>query len=147
MKTKYNSMSFSAEDIENGLLDKLLKYFIEYNEKSNEVFMDVHMWTDGTTTVVDWFEHYYDDCCGDEKFEFVDDQHVVMRALELPDESTIYLFDEECDEYLNNWLKEHPTYKKNMYGRWYDEREQIEFEEQIAAENANKAKKQKEDDN
>ena len=52
-----------------------------------------------------------------------------------PDNHYEYCFsEEEYKERLEDWLKEHPTYKQNQYGHWYDEREYDELKESLKKE-------------
>lgn len=130
LENTYNQQSFSREQIEMGLHLDLIHYLISYNinRDNHENYYDIHITTDGESTMVEWttieFDNHGD--CG--KFEFVNYDEVVLKERYLPDNSTVFVRDEEeYQEQLDEFLKENPTYKQNEWGRWYDSRQVVNF--------------------
>lgn len=70
MKTEYNSQSFTPKEVAKGLHLKLLNVLLELNAEFENRYNDIHIWTDGYCTIIDWTEAYYDDA-GEGRFEFV----------------------------------------------------------------------------
>lgn len=122
----YNEKAFTPEDVEQGLMNDLLNYLLDYNTKSKEYFYDIHITSDGYCTIVQWTDISYNSDGDESKFDFVDYDEVVMKELILPDNSIIYVHRGEQDEALKEWLEDNPSYKQDEYGRWYNEDEVVE---------------------
>ena len=120
-----NSVTFTPEEVEKGFLQDLLKYLTDHNEKSNDYYYEIHVTSDGYCSIVEFVRVPYDDSLGGfGKFEYIDEDHVVVKEVILPDNSTVFAYNEEHEkELLDEFLEENPWYKKNEWGRWYDERE------------------------
>ena len=112
----YNSMAFTPEDVELGLHYDLLNCLLLYNAKAKDKYNDIHITSDGYCTIVEWSNIPYSGEWGG-KFEFVDEDENVMKELQLPDDTYEYVEKEYEDEYLNEWLKDNPEYKKDSFGR------------------------------
>ena len=114
-----NSQSFTPKEVEKGLHLKLIKTLLEINVDKENYFNQIMIDTDGYCTIVNWVEKDYDDCS--ERFELLGDDDVIMKEVLFPDNHTECLFKEDIAQALDDWLKEHPSYKQNAYGIWYDE--------------------------
>ena len=116
--------------------ENLQTFLVKQDAKSNEVkersstggYTNINITNDSYCVIVQWCEVFFND--DSPKFEFVNEGETVATVLELPDNSTMLCWDEDdAKEYLDEFLKEHPYYKKNEYGHWYNENEQKEWEE------------------
>lgn len=118
MKTEYNTMSFSREAMKEGLHLELITYLVNYHLNNDDYFNDVHITTDGETLIVEWEQVPYDHSFGG-SFQYIEEDCLVMRDVELPDGSSAFIFqDEDPKEYIQSWLKEHPGWKRTAYNRW-----------------------------
>ena len=128
---KFNEKAYSEAEVKAGMVGDLVDFLLKQDKQSDELepdraskmkFTNINITSDGDMVVVQYRDAYRDD--DDCQFRFVDyDQHVA-KILYLPDNSTILCWDEDdAKEALDDFLKEHPYYKQNRYGRWYDERE------------------------
>ena len=118
MAENYNSMAFTPEEVEKGQHLKLLKTLFELNaDKEDASYNDIHIWTDGYCTIIDWVDYNPDFGMG--KFEFVPGDGVIMLERTFPDNHTELCYDEEeFNERLKDWLKENPGWEKTSYGTW-----------------------------
>lgn len=124
-----NSMFFDASSVEKGSHLELVKYLIGLSyEEDSPLYCDIRIVPEdmGAVTVqwaqVPWGHEY-----GGE-FRYIDSDagQVVMFEQELPDGSITPVYSEaEGEELLQEWLKEHPQWKRNSFGRWFDETEII----------------------
>lgn len=123
MDREYNSQAFTPEQVENGELKDLIDYLLNFNKKSEKSFMDIHITSDSYCIIVEWSEVHYDfqHECG--RFQFVDGDEEVYKEVILPDNSSMFVPRGEAENVLSEWLAEHPTWKKDFWGRWYDESE------------------------
>lgn len=118
----YNSQAFTPEEVKKGLHLDLIKYLIDYNMKSKDFFNEIHITNDGFCTIVNWLHDSYTEKV--EEFRYISYDEEVMIRVELPDKSYQYVFTkEEAKETLDDWLKEHPSWKQNEYGNWYNTEE------------------------
>ena len=117
-----NSKAFTPEEIEKGLDKDLLNYLLDYNSKSSEHYYDIHICSDGFCTIVEWNDISYNpEMVNTGEFKLIDDEHVIAYEGIFPDNHIELCYNEDdYNERLNDWLKEHPTYRKNTFGRWYD---------------------------
>ena len=134
----YNEKAFTPEEAKAGMVGEFVDFLVKQDAKSNEVkershtggYTNINIINDSYCVIVQWCDVFFND--DSPKFEFVNEGETVATVLELPDNSTILCWDEDdAQEYLDEFLKEHPYYKKNKYGHWYDENEQKEWEEWI----------------
>ena len=121
---KVNSQSFTPKEVEKGLHLKLINTLLEINQEKENFYNQIMIDTDGYCLIVNWVERSYN---GDfnTRFELLEDDDVVMKEVHFPDNHYDYLFPEEVEQALNDWHNEHPNYKQNQYGIWYNEDEQI----------------------
>lgn len=118
MRKEYNSQSFTPEEVEQGLHLKLLNVLLELNNAFKKRYNDIHIWTDGYCTIIDWAESYYDDV-GEGRFEFVEGDEVIMVEKLFPD-GHIELCEDEEDyiNKLNSWRKKHKNWTLLADGTW-----------------------------
>lgn len=120
LEKRYNSMAFTPEEVKKGKPTELVNFLLSCGDDAS--FEEIHITTDGYCTIVEWMSNYYDEHI--QYFPFVDEDHDIVKIVEYPDNSTSYARDdEEAKEMLDEWLKDHPTYKQNEFGGWYDERD------------------------
>lgn len=141
MKREYNSQAFTPEEIKAGLLQDLLNYLLSYNQKCKSGYYDIHIWSDGYCTIVDWIDINFEFRGEEGEFEFVPSNGQVMLEYSFPDNHYEQFYnEEEYQERLQEWLKENPGWEKTEYGTWYNriENEKIrkyltgEVEEEIS---------------
>lgn len=114
----FNSMSFSPEDMKAGLHKELIDYLVNYHLNQDDRFNDIHLTTDGFCLIVEWEQVPYDHSYGG-SFRYVDEDSDVMRRVDLPDGSWEYIYeDDDPNQYLHDWLVEHPGWTKDDYGHW-----------------------------
>lgn len=119
-----NTKAFIPEEVEQGLHLDLIKHLLDYNSKSKEYYYDIHITTDGYCTIVEWVDRDHEGNFN-EGFKHVGEDQRVMTECKLPDNSIIMCYDEEdVNETLEEWLNEHPKWKKDFYGIWYEEDEE-----------------------
>lgn len=121
MNTPYNSQAFTPEEVEQGLLQDLLNYLLDYNKKCESGYYDIHITSDSYCTIVEWVDVHYELQYEEGKFEFVDAGDEVYTEVILPDNSTVYVSKCEAESTLSDWLKEHPGWFKDSWGRWREE--------------------------
>lgn len=111
MKTEYNTQAFVPEEVEQGLFNKLIEYFLFYNKTSQEHYIDFHVTTDGYCTIVDWIEVPYNHEWGG-SFEYVQVDEYVMHDLELPDGTYMRSTNEiEDKEIIDDFIANNPDYE------------------------------------
>ena len=125
-----NRKAFVPEEVKKGLLKDLLDYLLNYNLKSKDYYNEIHITTDGYCTIVEWEDVPYDKGWGG-TFQYIDESHVVMKEVMFPDNHSEYLFDEEEQEAIDEWLKENPGWKQNEFGIWYNEVECQQLKEEL----------------
>ena len=121
MAENYNSMAFTPEEVEKGQHLKLLKTLFELNaDKEDASYNDIHIWTDGYCTIIDWVDYSRE--FGGGKFEFVPSDGVIMYERTFPDNHTEYCWDEDdYQERLKEFLDKNPGWIKTSYGTWTNE--------------------------
>ena len=119
MSKDYNSQAFTPEEVKKGLHLDLIKYLLDYNQKADGYFNDIHIDTDGYCVIIEWVTESYKEACS--SFEFVGCDEEVLKLVHFPDNSYGYASDEdEANDMLLLWLHENPGWEKNEYGRWYN---------------------------
>ena len=122
MDKKYNSMTFSTENMEEGIHKELIDYLVNYHLNEDDHFNDIHITTDGECLVVEWVQVPYDRTYGG-SFQYCDEDSYVVTEVIFPDNSSELVEPERKEEVFNEWLTEHPTWKKNQWGFWFNEEE------------------------
>lgn len=130
----YNSMAFTPEEVEKGLHLKLLKTLLELTaDKGDNSYNDIHIWSDGYCTIIDWVD--YNPEFGMGRFEFVPSDGYIMREFRFPDNHyEMFETDEEFNEALKEWLKDNPGWVMNQWGCWTNEIENEKWRESWTAE-------------
>lgn len=125
-----NSKAFTPEEVKKNLHLDLINYLLSYNQKSKNYYYDIHITTDGYCLIVEWenipYNHEYGGA-----FKYIDEDHIVLKQVIFPDNHTEYLFDDEEDEMLKEWLEKNPGWKQNNYGHWYNEQEISKIKEEL----------------
>lgn len=129
---EYNSQSFTPEEVEQGLLQDLLNYLLDYNKKCKSGYYDIHITSDGYCTIVEWVDISYNFNGEEGKFEFVPANGQVMLEYSFPDNHYEQFYsEEEYQERLQEWLKENPGWVKTYYGTWTNEIENEEYRKML----------------
>ena len=120
MKRNYNAQAFTPEEVEQGLLQDLLNYLLDYNKKNQTGYYDIHITSDGHCTIVEWTDVNYNNQYGyDPRFEFVDYNQQVMTELPLPDGCYRWIEQRYIQDEVEDAEKEFPDYKYNWaLGSW-----------------------------
>ena len=119
----FNEETFTPEEVEKGLHIELINTLLKLDQMSEDhgsAFRDIHICSDGYCTIVQWCLNNKD--YGTGSFEYVSGDQVIMQEIVLPDDSYQYAHDdEEANEILNNWLSEHPNWKRAQFGGRYED--------------------------
>ena len=132
MNREYNSQAFTPEEVEQGLLNDLLNYLLEYNKKCESGYYDIHITSDGYCTIVEWKDVNYKFEGEEGKFEFVPYNGQVMLEYSFPDNHYEQFYsEEEYQERLKEWLEENPGWVKTPYGTWTNTIENEKYRKQL----------------
>ena len=112
-----NRQVFRKKEIDKGCLNKLLNVLIELNHTLEDDYNEIHIYQDDFITVVEWEQVPFNGEYGG-KFEYIDEEHLVLKEVRFPDNHIEWLKDGEEEEALKDFLKEHPEYTKDEYGFW-----------------------------
>ena len=124
MSKEYNSQAFTPEEVKKGLHLDLIKYLLDYNQKAEGYFNDIHIDTDGYCVIVEWVTESYKEACS--SFEFVGCDEEVLTLVRFPDNSYGYASDEdEANDMFQLWLHENPGWEKSSHGGWLNKNEDI----------------------
>ena len=77
MSKEYNSQAFTPEEVKKGLHLDLIKYLLDYNQKAEGYFNDIHIDTDGYCVIIEWVTESYKEACS--SFEFVGYDEEVLK--------------------------------------------------------------------
>ena len=125
---RYNEIVLKPEEVNNGLLTKWINFLTETSKELANSYYDIHITSDGYCTMIQFNDVSFDPTQESGKFEFVDYDEQVMKEVEMPDGTCQYIFrEEDSEEVIKEFLKEHPNYYKNQFGRWVNKDEEIEF--------------------
>jgi len=115
----FNEKAFTPEEVELGLHLDLINHLLDYNKKATDYFYDIHITSDGYCTIVEWVDKSFNGDYDEQGFRHLNYDEVIMKEVRFPDNHIEYLFADEADEKLNEWIKENPDYKQNIFGIWY----------------------------
>ena len=116
-----NSLVFSKEEQEKGLLNDFINILLKINRESFDHHIEFLIRQEEDLVIVEWSQINYscEDCYS--HFKLVEPDQVVMLEYRFPDNHIEYVFDEEeGKELLEQWLKENPGWEKSSYGVWYN---------------------------
>ena len=116
-----NSMYFSKEAVENGELQKLLNYLMQYSYSENDSddmkkYCDIHIKpADCEAFIVEWSQEPWSNKFGDRGgFKYIECDQYIMREYQFPDKHYDYFeSDEEFEEALSVWLEANPGWHKH----------------------------------
>lgn len=108
MKTIYNSQAFVPEEVEKGLHLKLVNFLLEQSQDMNGAYNDIHIWSDGYCTIVDWISVSFDDVLCEGKFNFVNEDEFIMKEIKFPDGEREIIHPYEEEDRMREWFKENP---------------------------------------
>lgn len=126
----YNSEAFVPEEVKAGMVEELVSFLLKQDRKAQDVNFkagnkhfsckDIHITSDGYCTIVEWCDK--DDVIG-ECFEFVGEGEQVMQWLTMPDNTSILCEKSKAaeDEVWNEWKAEHPKWKQDWAGEWFED--------------------------
>lgn len=114
-----NCKAFIPEEVEAGLHLDLLNYLLTYNSKSQDYYYDIHCYTDGYCTIIEWVDRSYTKDIDYGQFTFVDCDHHILKEVVFPDNHIEYLEDDDEPTAIEEWLKENPGWELNSFGHWY----------------------------
>jgi hypothetical protein len=114
-------MYFSKEDVEAGLMTKLIEYLCNYSyqcwSRDFALYNDIHIKPDDCDAfVVEWEQRPWSGEYGGH-FEFVGEEQVVCNEVEFPDKHFEYT-PEDPDESIKEWLVDNPGWYKDECGHW-----------------------------
>ena len=118
MERRYNEEVFTPEDVEDGLMDDLIKYLKIHNEKSDRAYYDIHITSDGYCNIVQWVSVPYNDEHYNGEFVYIDEDQVIMTEFRYPDNSFEYIVPGTEDEVMKEWSENNPDWYKNDRGIW-----------------------------
>lgn len=122
-----NSQYFSKEQVDSGEFQQLLSFLMSESYGSGNHYNDIHIYpADCGAFIVEWVQLPWSHEYGGKGFQYVDEDQVVMLDRQFPDNHSELCYDEDdYKERLEEFLRGHPYYKQNEFGRWYIEEEVI----------------------
>lgn len=122
MDRVYNEMIFDVQETngkENAF--KFIQNLIEMNANpDSRLYNDIHINQEENSIIVEWVQVPYSGEWGG-TFQFVDEDQKIVTEKILPDNSIVYVENEnEYKEYLLEFLKNNPQWKMNVLGKWYE---------------------------
>ncbi len=115
-------MYFNSKEIENGLFNDFLNSLIQYNQKSDDYYLDIHIKAEDNSLIIEWIQNPYN--WESSKFVEINEDEYVMKEVRLPDGHYEYVRDEEEEKELwDSWIKDHPNWEKNQWGIWREKQE------------------------
>lgn len=120
---EYNSVYFSKEQVSAGELTEFLNILLKQSYGKSKHFNDIHIIpADCDSFIIEWISVPWDHSYGG-KFAYLNDDEVIMKQLNFPDNTYQYVFTEDEEEIWQDWLKNHPEYHKTSYGTWTNDLE------------------------
>lgn len=126
-----NTMTFdSADKKQYEQAMKWITLLLDYNKESRDDYNEIHIYQEETLIIIEWNQVPYSRDWGG-RFEYVDEDHVVMKQVCFPDRHYETLFDDEEEGRLKEWLEENPGWVKNSWGLWTNEIENERLREEF----------------
>ena len=119
-----NRQYFSKKQIENDELKDFIHLLIKHSWGKSEEYNDIHIQPDDFGVTVEWTQAPWSREWGGH-WQYINDDEVVMKYYEFPDESTgLFNSKEEYEDALKEWLEEHKDeqWEINSFGRWYSKK-------------------------
>ena len=125
MKRDYNTIYFTREHIEAGILNDFLLFMYKYSINSS-IYADIHIkQIDFGELEVEWVYTSKDESWGG-SFEYVGEDQIVLNRVIFPDNHYEYLTNREAEFAVEDWAKEN-NYIKNNFGQWEKKEENIDI--------------------
>lgn len=116
-----NSLVFSKEEQEKGLLNDFINILLKINRESFDHHIEFLIRQEEDLVIVEWSQISYNSEGDYSHFKLVGPDQVVMLEYRFPDNHFEYVFDEEDGkERLKEWLEENPGWEKSLNGVWYN---------------------------
>ena len=114
---KCNSMYFLDLD----KATEFVKMLNTFSIQDDLFYNDIHIYEEESAIIVEWEQIPHDKSYGGE-FKFVDEDEVVALEKPFPDgHYELFFSEEQYKEYFDGWLKEHPEWKQDKSGNWYED--------------------------
>lgn len=93
--------------------DNFIKFMLDYNQDlDNEDYFEIHIYQEETGIIVEFDKVPFSWEWGG-RFKYMDEDEEVGINLCLPDNSYVFVRKYEAEDYLNDWLKDNPEYRKD----------------------------------
>ena len=93
--------------------DAFIKFMLDYNQDlDNNDYFEIHIYQEETGIIVEFDKVPYSGEWGG-RFKYIDEDEEVGINLCLPDNSYVFVRKYEAEDYLNDWLKDNPEYRKD----------------------------------
>ena len=114
-----NSMYFSKEDVEAGLMQELVSLLCSHSYRADGLYNDVHIRPDDLGAfIVEWAQVPWNHEYGG-KFEYVDEDQAVCNEVVFPDKHFEYT-PEDPNDVIKEWLEDNPNWRKDEWGHWVE---------------------------
>lgn len=112
MAEKPNIATFTNPDDVGEFIAKLLDI------DNEDTFFDIHVYNEDKLVVLEYSQVPYDGSYGG-RFEYIDEDSEIVTNKYLPDGTWLQVHsDSEYEEQLVEFLRKHPNYKMNEWGKW-----------------------------
>lgn len=85
---------------EEDLAKELLNSLIEYNLQSRSSYLDIHIYQEESSIIIEWAQVFYDGVDYGEHFVLIDEEHCVVKEVILPDSTIVYAISEEDERQI-----------------------------------------------
>ena len=119
MNQRCNSMWFDNV----GKAIEFIRVLHNISKEDNEYYNDIHTYQEESSIIVEWTQIPRDHEFGG-TFQLVEEDEEVMLCKTFPDNHYEYFHSkEEYDEALKEWLEKNPTWHKEQYEQWINDKE------------------------
>jgi len=143
-----NRQYFDKKAVSSGAFSNFLKTLMDFSYQNGDLdsgtYNDIHIYpADCGAFMVEWSQESWNMSEGG-RFEYVAEDESVMIERVMPDNSVEFFFDQDdYEERLADWLKEHPAYYKTSWGTWGNKDEDAALQELLKAEREAKTQPEK----
>lgn len=112
---KCNQMIFDTSNFENiELAQKFIGNLLLHNTSSRDDYADIHIYQEESLIIVEWTQVFYGEHHFPQgKFILLDSEHVVAKERIMPDNSILYIFDEDAEaQQVKEWYAANPVWSK-----------------------------------